>query len=473
MEHGQRRGPGSMTMAMRAVGAASDKAEVIRLGVVTSDGRLEERVLPLSSPVVLGAHAGASFTMPSLTRPHVLVTREGERVVLHVSAAMKARVVTSSGTRELEGRDEDLVLDAKGRGKLVIAGTTVLFQLGAAPPKRLVPALPAAVRGGLLQQIDMIFTALVACSFLAHFGFVVYLDSADFPMGATLSMVPDHVAELIFDETVAPPDPPEDVTDDTVAEDDTQPDDTTPTEIARDDTPRTPRTDRSDAPSDSAPSMSREEAQLAVSDATSTVSQLLIGATGEGAFADVLRNGAPTEPAEEVFAQVAGGTEIATNTQMMRERDGSSSTNGPVDLGHLRRTETTHGPVDEGRPLTETGPRISYHPPSSDDIEIDDGTGEFDQRVVVRMIQTRRAQITACYEHAILTEPTLRGRIEIQMTIEENGSVSHVRTVDNGMGSDTVARCIETRVRGFRFTPGPTGGSVDFRFPFVFEQQQR
>jgi hypothetical protein len=47
-----------------------------------------------------------------------------------------------------------------------------------------------------------------------------------------------------------------------------------------------------------------------------------------------------------------------------------------------------------------------------------------------------------------------------------------VRTVENGMGSDTVARCIETRVRGFRFTPGPTGGSVQFRFPFVFEQQR-
>jgi hypothetical protein len=468
----QRRGPGAMTMAMRAVGTAHDRAEVIRLGLVTREGRLEERLVTLERPVILGPDAGtASFVVPGLAGPHVLVTQREGRVVLHVLASMKARIVTPAGPREIEGRDEDVVLDARGRGKLVIGGQSVLFQLMAAPPKRLVPALPAAVRGGLLRQIDAIFTAVVAVSFLGHFGFVVYLDSADFPMSASLAAVPDHVAELIFADDVAPPDPPVEDDDVTPTEDTSSTDDTTPTEVARDDSPRTPRADH--APStQSTPSMSEDEAIAVGRDAATSVSQLLIGASGgPSAFNDVLAGGAPGLSAEEVMASVPGGVAIATNTQTLRERDGNSGPAGPTDLGHLRQTQTT-GPVQEGRDVVEHGPTIAYHPPAIDEVEIDDGTGVFDERAVVRMIQTRRAQITACYEHAILSDPTLRGRVEIQMTIEESGSVSGVRTVENGMGTDVVARCIETRVRGFRFSPGPTGGSVQFRFPFVFEQQR-
>ena len=89
MEHGQRRGPGSMTMAMRAVGTASEKAEVIRLGLVGADGRLEERVVPLTASVVIGpvAQSGVAFVVPSLGAPQVLVSKRGERVVLHVTRA--------------------------------------------------------------------------------------------------------------------------------------------------------------------------------------------------------------------------------------------------------------------------------------------------------------------------------------------------------------------------------------------------
>ena len=471
MEHGQRRGPGSMTMAMRAVGTASEKAEVIRLGLVGADGRLEERVVPLTASVVIGpvAQSGVAFVVPSLGAPQVLVSKRGERVVLHVTRAMKARVATAAGTRELEARDEDVELDARGRGKVVIGGLTLLFQLAAAPPKRLVPALPASVRGGLLRQLDTIFTALVACSFLGHFGFVVYLESADWPMSASIAQVPDHVAELIFDDPV-PPTPPDETIDETPPDDET-PDDETPTEVAETETPRTDRTDRTTTDhAPSSPSMSEDEARMVMGEATQAVTDL-IGAVGiGGSIQDTLAGGRPDVSAEEVMAGV-NGVEVASTTNVPRVRDGSSSM-GPTDLGHLRPTTHT-GPVQEGRELTETRPRLMARTPAIDEVEIDDGTGEFDQRAVVRMIQTRRAQITACYEHAILSDPTLRGRVEIQMTIEENGSVSGVRTVENRMGSDAVARCIETRVRGFRFTPGPTGGSVQFRFPFVFEQQQR
>ena len=453
--------PGSMTMAMRAVGVANDKADVIRLGVVSGEGRLEERVLPLSSPIVIGSHAGASIVVPGLATPHVLVTAASGVITLHVRASMKVRLATLAGSRELEGRDEDVVLDAKSRGKLVIGGVTLLFQLASAPPKKQAPTLPAAVRASWLSQLDMVFTALVACSFLGHFGFVVYLESADWPMTSSIDRVPDHVAEMIFVDDAAPPDPPVETNETTPTTEET----TEETVVAENDTPRPPtdRTDRTPSPSP----MSADEARMVVGEATQAVAQM-IGAVGQdGSMRDLLAAGAPPVSQEEIFGQVSG-VDVAANTTI-RDRTGGGPVAGDFSIQHLGTRPV--GPVNEGEPVREVGPTIAVTGPQDDDLEID-GVGEFDQALVVRMIQRRRAQITACYEHAILSDPTLRGRVEIQMTIEENGSVSGVRTIENGMGTDVVSRCIESRVRGFRFTPGPTGGSVQFRFPFVFEQQR-
>ncbi|MBN8611497.1 MAG: AgmX/PglI C-terminal domain-containing protein [Deltaproteobacteria bacterium] len=459
--------PGSMTMAMRAVGVANDKADVIRLGVVSGEGRLEERVLPLSSPIVIGSHAGASIVVPGLATPHVLVTAAGGVITLHVRATMKARLATLAGSRELEGRDEDVVLDAKSRGKVVIGGVTLLFQLASAPPKKQAPALPAAVRASWLSQLDMVFTALVACSFLGHFGFVVYLESADWPMTSSIDRVPDHVAEMIFvDEQ--PPDPPDETPDPTTDDTTTPADTTTPddTTVAENETPR-PRPDRPN-PSPSPSPMTDEQVRIAMEAATTGAIQM-IGSPGESdAMRDLLAGGAMPLDQATLMAGVTG-FDIATNTPTIRDRTGGGPIAGDFSIQHLGTRPV--GPVNEGEPVREVGPTIAFTGPQDDDLEID-GVGEFDQALVVRMIQRRRAQITACYEHAILSDPTLRGRVEIQMTIEENGSVSGVRTIENGMGTDVVSRCIESRVRGFRFTPGPTGGSVQFRFPFVFEQQR-
>ena len=457
-----------MTTAMRAV-APPREAEVVRLGVVSGDGRLEDRAVSLARPVVVGP--AGDLAVPGLARDHALFARTSSGVVLHLAEGMKGRVVAEGRAEEVAGPRE-IALDARGRGKLSLGGTTLLFQLSAAPPPRARPALPAAVRGGLFAQIDALFTAVVGVSFLGHFGFVVFLESADWPLTSTLEGV-DRVTERIFDEPL-PPDPPDDAWDET-ATDETEADeaDETDTEVAdRRDEARDPS--RSEpGPSPSRP-MTREEASVAMTDAASTVQMLLIGASGpDGFVSDALRGGAPMGNAEEVMAMVPGGVELAGVRPELRERDGASGLRGTRELTSLRRVETRRTEVEEGPTLTETGPRIRTTIPDDDEIEIEiEGVGEFDRRVVVRMILTRRAQITVCYEHAILNEPSLRGRLEIAMTIEESGSVSRVRTVENGVGSDTVARCIENRIRAFRFNPGPTGGSVDFRFPFVFEQQR-
>ncbi len=121
-------------------------------------------------------------------------------------------------------------------------------------------------------------------------------------------------------------------------------------------------------------------------------------------------------------------------------------------------------------PLNPAEERVvhgNYHAPT--DADDASGSGRFDARVVVRMIQTRRAAIRTCYERELRSDPTLHGSIRISLTIQESGAVEDVRAIENSMGNAEVASCITNMIQRFRFTPGPDGGSVTYQFPFAFE----
>ena len=317
---------------------------------------------------------------------------------------------------------------------------------------------------GFFAQTDALFTFIVLASFTAHFGAIVVMESADFPMDPGISHVPDRVAELIFNEPTPPevPPPTPTVTDET------------PTEVAETETDLTPdqpthaeRPTHTTTPSNTSSPMSNEDAALVAETAANAVNQML-GAIGTGDLADLIAAGAPSLDQEALLASVNGTQLAGTDATVLRTREGG----GPVQTDFsIRQLAVRPGQVQEGQTIVETGPRVSVSIPQTDDVDPIDGAGEFDARIVARMISTRRAQITACYEHAITRSPDLHGRVVVQLTIQENGSVTGVHTTDNTMGSDEVARCVESRIRSFRFTPGPEGGSVNFSFPFVFERQ--
>ena len=96
------------------------------------------------------------------------------------------------------------------------------------------------------------------------------------------------------------------------------------------------------------------------------------------------------------------------------------------------------------------------------------GPGDFDSEALLRALRRATTGIRRCYEHALNDDPTLNGRVEIGLTVEESGSVTHVRATENTTGSDEVERCVIRSVSALGITPAPTGGSVSFSFPFVF-----
>ena len=474
--------PGAMTMAMQAVSARPSGPKVLRIGVIQGDKMVEERIIRRRETVTVGASEKNHFIVAGVPGTFEIFQLVGPDYILNFTDGMRGRVGLAGGVEKLEnlrasgaarnaGQYWQVKLSDTSRGRVTIGDTTLLFQFIDAPPVQPRPQLPAAVVGGFAAGIDWLFTAFVMFSFMTHFGFVIFLENADWPMQPTIATIPDQVADLIFQEPPAPepePEPTETTEEPTEDEatEETAEAEPQPRQQESSDTNATPSERQAAADSD---------ARMAASDAAQQVETLLLGAlgSGEGAFADVLQGGAVTGSAEDIMAQAEGvGVASGSTGGVLRERGGGNQVGGGQELGGLRRAGdgTSTQARQEGETLQERAPRARMRF-SGGDVEDEGGAGDFDQSVVVRMITTRRSAIQACYERELRQNPTLQGRVAIAMTIQESGSVSGVRAAENTTGSDAVASCVVRVVQGFRFNPGPDGGSVSYTFPFVFEPQ--
>jgi TonB family protein len=470
--------PGAMTMAMQAVQARPSGPKVLRIGVIQGDKMVEERIIRSRETVTVGTSEKNHFVVSHASLPPSfdLFQLVGGDYILNFTTDMRGRVGLAGGVQALDqlrstgaarnaGNYWQVKLSDNSRGRVAIGDTTLLFQFIDPPPVQPRPQLPAAVVGGFVAGIDWLFTAFVMFSFMTHFGFIIFLENADWPVPPTLATIPPELSDIIFAEPEEPP-PPEDTT----PTDDTQTDepveevaDTTETHETQEDT-----SDQTPAEHQQAED---QDARMVAEAASAQVDQLLLGALGtDGALHDVLAGGVVTGSSADVLAQAQGvGVASSSTGATLRDRSGGGTVGGSGSLSGLRHAEGDTGARTEGGAITEAAPRGRFRTDTSDVEE--DGSGEFDQQAVVRMIQTRRSAIQACYERELRATPTLAGRVAVAMTIQESGSVSGVHVTDNSTGNDNVGSCVVRVIQGFRFNPGPEGGSVTYTFPFVFEPQ--
>lgn len=473
--------PGAMTMAMQAVQVRPNSGpKVLQIAVIQGEKIVEERIVRQRETVTVGSSERNHFIVPGMPPRFELFQLVGSDYILNFTEEMRGRVGLPGGVQKLEelrasgaarnaGSHWQVKLNETSRGKVTIGQTTLLFHFVVPPPVQPRPQLPAAVVGGFIAGIDWLFTAFVMFSFMSHFGFIIFLENADWPISPTLATIDDRLADMIFNEPEPPPE-----------EEEAEPTEEAPSEDATEvaETEPAPRGEPSPS-SDPGPASERQEradseARMAVEAATAQVDQLLLGALsseGGGAFADVLAGGAVTGSAEDIMAQATGvGVATTAGGGQLRERSGGGGVGGGQEgLGGLAATKAGTQARTEGGAVQERVVRGRFRAPADADDE--SGAGDFDARVVIRMIQTRQAAIRACYERELRSDPTLSGSIRVSLTIQETGSVTNVRATENSMGNAGVASCIVGVIQRFRFTPGPDGGSVTFQFPFVFEPQ--
>lgn len=479
---GQR--PGAMTVAMQAVQHPRGPSG-LRVGVIRGGRIVEDRILRAGEAFVVGSAVDASLVLQSFGVARATLLRsDDDGYVLHEVQDVTGRVGLGASVYALTdalslpsatGRPgaRQVRLPDQARGRLQVGDVTLLFQVVECPPVQPKPQLPAVVKTRIAAGVDWMFSSFVAMSLLGHLAFVVYMQARDWPVDPGLSRIPPAYESQVFEASVAPrviepPPPPPDPVDGPAPSDGQQ--------VA--DRPRTPTPDapsRPRVPDTSRPSPTQTPQEVAARMADEAARQaeaLLVGALAadaNGALADVLRSGAPTESAADVLAQAASVGVAGSRPDQLKVRPGGAPSRPGAPIGTLDRTADT-GPIAAGDPLKEKA--IVGKLDLEDDYDEVGGMGDFDINLVTRTVKRKLGAIKRCYEKQLRRNPTLAGKVTVEFTIVEAGNVPRARAIENTTGDAQVASCVVRTVKRFRFHPGPDGGAVTYAYPFVFAPQR-
>ncbi|MDH4282439.1 MAG: TonB family protein [Myxococcales bacterium] len=469
--------PGRMTMAMQAVSAKHAGPKVLRVGLFRDKKIIEERIVRRRETVSIGTAAKNHLIIKSGTLPAKLESRfelfqlVGDDYILNFTEEMTGKVALPGGVQKLEhlretgaarnaGTHYQIKLADTSRGNIRIGDFTVFFEFVSAPPITPKPQLPAAVQRGFVKNIDWTFTTWVIFSYMMFFGFILYMENADWDVDKGAQEVPESLARLIFEAPIEPAAIEEEVEE---GEGEKEAETKAPS--------REPAKAEGKAPTaaEAAGASAEGRARLA-REAAAQAEAMLLGALGGegGALGDVLSGGAVTGNAADVLAQ-ASGVGVATRSEAgtLRTRSGGGS-GQQAGLGSLKKGKGVGQAAQEGQAVQERAVRGNVGLSSGGDIG---GSGEFDAALVQQQIKQRLKSITRCYESELRKNPSLSGKVTVTFTIQQRGNVTDARASENTTGSQGVADCVTRTISRFRFNPGPDGGSVTFRYPFVFQPQ--
>jgi TonB family protein len=466
-----------MTLAMQAVPVKPSGLKVLRIGLFRDKKIVEERIVRRRETVSVGTAAKNHLIIKSGTLPAKLESRfelfqlVGDDYILNFTGDMSGKVALPGGVQKLEhlretgaarnaGTHYQIKLADMSRGNIRMGDFTVFFEFVSAPPITPKPQLPAAVQRGFIKNIDWTFTTWVIFSYMMFFGFIIYMENADWEVDKGVQEVPDSLARLIFEAPMEPPTVEEEVEEGEGEEEEAE------TKAPA----KKPVEAEGKAPTAEEPAASAEGRARIAQEAAAQAEAMLLGALGGegGALGDVLAGGAVTGNAADVLAQ-ASGVGVATKSEAgtLRTRSGGGSGH-TAGLGSLKKTKGVGKAAEEGQAVKERDVRGNVGLKTGGDIG---GAGEFDAALVQRQIKQRLKSITRCYESELRKNPSLAGKVTVTFTIQERGNVTNAKVSENTTGSPGVADCVTRTISRFRFNPGPDGGSVTFRYPFVFQPQ--
>ncbi|MBW2378042.1 MAG: hypothetical protein DRH30_00195 [Deltaproteobacteria bacterium] len=472
--------PGAMTMAMQAVPMRHSGPKVLRIGLFRDKKIVEERIVRRRETVSIGTAAKNHLIIKSGTLPAKLESRfelfqlVGDDYILNFTSNMTGKVALPGGVQKLEhlretgaarnaGTHHQIKLADTSRGNIRLGDFTVFFEFVSAPPITPKPQLPAAVQRGFVKNIDWTFTTWVIFSYMLFFGFIIYMENADWEIDTGVQEVPEVLARLVFEAPIEPP----------VVEEEIE----VEAGKGEEEDAKTKAPDRKPAKTEpKEPAGGQEPAEAAegrariVQEAAAQAEAMLLGALGGegGVLGDVLSGGAVTGNAADVLAQ-ASGIGVATKSEAGKLRTRSGGGSGQkAGLGSLKKSQGAGKAAKEGEAVKERDVRGNVGVNSGGDVG---GSGEFDAALVQRQIKQRLKSITRCYESELRKNPSLSGKVTVTFTIQERGNVTDARATENTTGSPAVADCVTRTISRFRFNPGPDGGSVTFRYPFVFQPQ--
>jgi len=472
--------PGAMTMAMAAARTHSGP-KVLRIGIIQGTKMTEERILREREAITVGRNERNTFTVAAHDLPETfeLFPMINGSYALRFTDKMEGRLALTSGVKSLEdmrksgeakrvGTDWQVTLTEQSRGKVQVGDITFLFQFVVPPPPQPKPQLPAAIRAGWSRNVDWTYNACFSFFLFTAIVGIAYVEYVYDPI-VDENILNDAAFVRLVSQAAAPEEPPPEQNRDPGQ------DQAAAQQAAAQQQQQRPAAPTAEQQRQRAETAARRESAAANRAVEAAMAALnnsaefaaLTGVTdnGRGSARDALAAGGLMAGTERDLANLGG---ISTAAGGGVRRGGlAAAAGGGLGGRALGAAGTVQGGGENigsgGEVVRERVIRGSANLGSGDALG---GEGEIDSNRVASIIRGQIGGIRSCYERALRNNPTLSGRLEVRFTIGSTGRVSSASS--SGLAAaPEVGTCVAQRIRGLVF-PAPTGGSVDFSFPFTF-----
>lgn len=124
-------------------------------------------------------------------------------------------------------------------------------------------------------------------------------------------------------------------------------------------------------------------------------------------------------------------------------------------------------PVEDAGPDTGTKVVTNYGPgPNPCDVKTCNGSPTPDMEGGLAMLarQTRRK----CYEPALGQDPTLQGKVTVNIKVASNGQICGASVTNNNMSIPSVGECAARMIASSGHVSAPKGGCVNVDFPLNY-----
>jgi len=454
----------------------STDSKILRIGVIQSGKVIEERLVRKRTTVTFGTDAKNTFIFPGgkdssgkeAEKSWALFELKGNQYSLVFSDDMDGRVSVENNNVDFaslkaqnlvqkQGDRYRLPLNDSSRGRVQFGSDlTILFHFVAAPPVTAKPELPTAAKGGWVKSIEPWFTSILTGSFLLHAFMTLIVFSVDQPPPPSLEDVKALMARVAPPKVEVPPTPPPDL----------------PA------TPDQPSGTKKDEPKESGgeegpkqKGSAADRARAAENRRADVQSKIagkgllgLIGAKGDGAgdLADVFGSGSALGNLSTDVSGTGGVGIAGSGGDVTRrgEGGGGGGGGGAADIGSLG--------AGGGGAISTGSKQATKIQPSVKADAINELDGSIDKKGVGRALRARAQAFQQCYESALKTNSKLKGKLVVEFTISESGSVADVRVLSDGLGSPEVSSCVTAALKRIRF-PKPDDGEVTITNSFVFQ----
>jgi len=93
--------------------------------------------------------------------------------------------------------------------------------------------------------------------------------------------------------------------------------------------------------------------------------------------------------------------------------------------------------------------------------------GAIDREQVAKVINSYAREVQACYERALLKQPSLSGKLVVEFTLSPKGLVAAAKVKSSTLLNGALEACVLSQLKKWKF-PSPNGSTVVITYPFLF-----